>query len=44
MAVKRCLRFDGHTANINPVKFTISLQYLKKEVRNGVHFLHEDKH
>ena len=24
-------------------KFAISLQYLKKEVRNGVHFLHEDK-
>ena len=25
-------------------KFTISLQYLKKEVWNGVHFLHADKH
>ena len=25
-------------------KFTVSLQYLKKEVRNGVHFLHVDKH
>ena len=25
-------------------KFAISLQYLKKEVRNGVHFLHADKH
>ena len=24
-------------------KFTISLQYLKKEVRNGVHFWHTDK-
>ena len=24
-------------------KFVISLQYLKKEVRNGVHFLHADK-
>ena len=22
----------------------MSLQYLKKEVRNGVHFLHADKH
>ena len=25
-------------------KFVTSLQYLKKEVRNGVHFLHADKH
>ena len=25
-------------------KFAVSLQYLKKEVRNGVHFLHADKH
>ena len=25
-------------------KFAIFLQYLKKEVRNGVHFLHADKH
>ena len=25
-------------------KFTKSLQYLNKEVRNGVHFLHADKH
>ena len=25
-------------------KFAISLQYLEKEVRNGVHFLHRDKH
>ena len=25
-------------------KFAISLQYLKKEVWNGVHFLHADKH
>ena len=25
-------------------KFAISLQYLEKEVRNGVHFLHTDKH
>ena len=23
--------------------FAISLQYLKKEVKNGVHFLHADK-
>ena len=25
-------------------KFAISLQYLKKEVRNGVYFLHADKY
>ena len=25
-------------------KFAISLQYLKKEVRSEVHFLHGDKH
>ena len=25
-------------------KFTISLQYLKEEVKNGVYFLHVDKH
>ena len=25
-------------------KFAKSLQYLNKEVRNGVHFLHADKH
>ena len=25
-------------------KFAISVQYLKKEVRNGVHFLRADKH
>ena len=25
-------------------KFAISLQYLKKEVRDGVHFWHADKH
>ena len=29
---------DGHDQ-----AFSISLQYLKKEVRNGVHFLHADK-
>ena len=25
-------------------KFAISLQYLKQEVRDGVHFLHTDNH
>ena len=32
---------DSQSAQSN--KFAISLQYLKKEVRSGVHFLHEDK-
>ena len=33
-----------HSQSIQSNKFVIFLQYLKKEVRNGVHFLHEDKH
>ena len=33
-----------HSRSIQNNKFVIFLQYLKKEVRNGVHFLHEDKH
>ena len=33
-----------HSQSTQSNKFAISLQYLKKEVRNGVHFLHEDKH
>ena len=33
-----------HSQNTQSNKFAISLQYLKKEVRNGVHFLHADKH
>ena len=33
-----------HSQSTQSNKFTISLQYLKKEVRNGVHFLHADKH
>ena len=33
-----------HPQSIQSSKFTISLQYLKKEVRNGVHFLQADKH
>ena len=29
---------------VTSYKFAISLKYLKKEVRDGVHFLHADKH
>ena len=33
-----------HFQSTNSKKFAISLQYLKKEVSNGVYFLHADKH
>ena len=33
-----------HSYHTQSNKFSISLQYLKKEVNNGVHFLHADKH
>ena len=33
-----------HSQSTQSNKFLISLQYLKKDVRNGVHFLHADKH
>ena len=33
-----------HSQSTQSNKFAISLQYLKKEVRNGVHLLHADKH
>ena len=33
-----------HSQSSQRNKFAISSQYLKKEVRNGVHFLHADKH
>ena len=33
-----------YSQNTRRNKFAISLQYLKKEVRNRVHFLHADKH
>ena len=33
-----------HSQSPQSNKFAISLQYLKKEVTNGVHFLHADKH
>ena len=38
------LGMNKHFQHIQSNKFAISLQYLKKEVRNGVHFLHADKH
>ena len=31
-----------HSQSTQSNKFAISLQYLKKEVRNGVHFLHAE--
>ena len=33
-----------HSQSTQSNKFVISLQYLKKKVRNEVHFLHVDKH
>ena len=33
-----------HSQSIQSCKFVISLHYLKKEVRNGGHFLHEDRY
>ena len=33
-----------YSQNTGRNKFAISLQYLRKEVRNRVHFLHADKH
>ena len=33
-----------HSQSTQSKKFAISLQYLKKEVKGGVHFLHTNKH
>ena len=33
-----------HSKSSQNNKFAISLQYLKKEVRDGVHLLHANKH
>ena len=33
-----------HSQITQSKKFTISLQYLEKEVMDGVHFMHADKH
>ena len=33
-----------HSQSTQSDEFAISLQYLKKEVKNGVQFLHPDKH
>ena len=38
------MRIDKHSQNFQNSKFAISLQYLKKEVRDEVGFLHVDKH
>ena len=34
----------NHSQSIHSDKFAISVQYLKKEVRGGVYFLHAYKH
>ena len=33
-----------HSQSTQSNKFAVSLQYLKKEIANGVNFLHADKH
>ena len=33
-----------HSQSTQSNKFAIFLQYIKEEVRDGVHFLHADKH
>ena len=33
-----------HSQSTQSNKFAISLQYLKKKIRDGVHFLHADKY
>ena len=33
-----------HSESTQSNKFAIPLQYVKKEVRDGVHFLHANKH
>ena len=33
-----------HSQSTQSNKLAMSSQYLKKEIRNGVHFLHADKH
>ena len=33
-----------HSQSTQSNKSGIALQYMKKEVRNGVHFMHADKH
>ena len=33
-----------HSQSFQTIKFAMSLQYLKKEVRNKVEFVHADKH
>ena len=33
-----------HSQSTQSNKFAVSLQYLKKEIANGVNYLHADKH
>ena len=42
--LKLLLGMIKHCQSTQSNKFAISLQYLKKEVRKGVHFLHADEH
>ena len=44
MILSLLLDMIKHSQSTQSNKFAISLQYLKKEVRKGVHFLHADEH
>ena len=38
------MRTIEHSQSTQSNKFAIPLKYLQKEARDGVHFLHEEKH
>ena len=44
MILSLLLGMIKHSQSTQNNKFAISLQYLKKEVSKGVHFLHADEH
>ena len=44
MILSLLLGMMKHSQNTQSNKFAIFLQYLKTEVRQGVHFLHADEH
>ena len=44
MILSLLLGMIKHSQSTQSNKFAISLQYLKKKVRKGVHFLHADEH
>ena len=44
LAFEVCVCVSRHAQITQNNKFAISLQYLKKEVRDKVDFLHADKH